>query len=1171
MLGLLTAIASVAAVSSVPMPRLSDSNPVSLPPIIDIAKYLELPKARPRYPMGDVRPDHARYRARHAMRKPLQWGTCDENMTLVGSTCVCSSGFYSTTSLTPAVLNSVNYFCTGLATSPNLALMGTGTGGAVTVDASAYYSGIAGPPEDIIVPNPPYNQGSWIRAAAVGQDAWARIDLGQSKLIGGVKLRHWGWDHNDDYNRFKYKYMAFSVWAGDDTTYNGQGNVKCFENAPNLPEGAAFRDLLTATKNDNLPPVTINCVAAARYVFFHMPANPSLFNNGIPGESMSLKKVQIFPPQTCAADANCLPCDNGKTSNPNSQSISDCFVDYGIDVNASLVSVDVNYTQENFFGLLPSYMSVLNYTDDLDVYLDSCPAGYYCLAESTMPTPCPAGTYRDALGGTEVGDCSACPAGAYCPIGSAEPISCPAGRYRGTTGAQQPTDCGLCPTGQFCPQGSVSPQSCLVGTYRDTTGATQAADCPICPAGKFCGSATTTPSLCAAGTYNDQPGGVTQADCYACPTGHYCEAGTVTPTDCPAGTYRAATGATAVGNCLACPAGKYCPIATTTPESCAAGTFFSTTGADEQADCSDCPTGYYCPAASVNPTACVSGTYRNATAGATSDVCLPCTEGFYCPQASTAPTECPGGTYRNVLGATQSADCFICPSGQYCGVATVTPTSCAPGTFRATTGASLVTDCLACPVAQYCPLATTTPVDCPGGTYRGETGGVDRSSCTTCPTGRYCPQESTAPTLCPAGTYRAAVGANSVEDCLPCPHGQYCVAGTTTPTSCPAGTFLNGTGGAGSTDCQACPIGQYCPVRSTVPTDCDAGSYRGTEGAQSQGQCTVCPAGQYCLQKSVAPTDCPAGTYRGASGAVSAEDCLPCPAGKHCAAGTVTPALCSAGSYRMSTGGAVQADCTTCPAGAYCVAGSVSPALCGPGRHRDTPGAVQLSNCLLCMPGSYSLDVGRTSNCPACQNNFYCRTSTLKEACPMHTTSVAGSYSRVNCKCDPGYSCTYYKRIQAIVTLNATAYEFNNNVGGVRDAFIASMALAAGVTANHVTINGVVARQTTLPTGSGSRRLLSLSSRLSKAIPSSAEEKELSVKEEFEGLKSLPLEENADNSAVRSLPGADPEPTRIRVFATVANAGRLNHLEHKLHDHAPGLFISHRWERHSSVKAEKAN
>lgn len=1162
MLGVVLTLAGLALVSpslATPMPRLSDANPMSAPPIFDISQYLT-PKRpqenRVKRNLNMARATHhVHYKNRQAMRKPLQWGTCDENMTLSGSQCVCAASFYDVSNLPTITLNGIASHCSGMdSNGPNLGLMCNGdynhcpiSGGLIAGNGPSmhhwclFYGG-----ENDCFPDYIGLQGNPSTA-----DYSVQIDLQTERVIGGFSFSHW---FNIEFPATMGTYLE--LWIGNNSTgHNAAGNEKCFWFADPSTEMATLRSNYGPSARVGTWELKTGA-CFGRYVYIWNRGNFGSYNSLIP-----MSQFKLFAPAACIS-GSCMSCPDGKTSNPNAVSIDDCFVNHGIDVNASIGSVDYNYSSDDF--LLPAGYSLLNYTDDLDVFLDNCPAGYYCLSDTTVPTPCPAGTYRDALGGTAASDCSACPAGAYCPIGSAEPVSCPAGRYRGTTGAQQPTDCALCLTGNFCPQGSVAPQTCLVGTYRDTTGATQAADCPACPAGKFCGAGTSTPSLCAAGTYNDQVGGVTQSDCYACTTGHYCEAGTVTPTDCPAGTYRAATGATAAGNCLACPAGSFCPVATTTPEACAAGTFYATTGADEQADCSDCPTGNYCPAGSVNPTACVPGTFRNDTAGTTADVCLPCTEGFYCPSASTIPTECPGGTYRNILGATASGDCFACPSGQYCGVATVTPASCVAGTYRATSGAALATDCLECPAAQYCPLATTTPVDCPGGTYRGDTGGVDRSSCTTCPTGRYCPQESSAPTLCPAGTYRAATGASAEEDCLPCPHGQYCPEGTTTPTSCPAGTYLNGTGGAGSGDCVVCPVGQYCLVRSTVPTDCDAGSYRGTTGAQSQGQCAVCPAGSYCPQKSVAPTACDAGTYRGASGALSADDCLVCPAGRHCASGTVTPTLCNAGSYRPSTSGQTQADCTVCPAGAYCVAGSASPVFCGPGRHRDTTGAVQLSNCLLCMPGTYSLDVGRTTNCPVCTANYYCRTSTLKEACPMHTTSATGSYSRLNCKCNPGYSCTYYKRIQAIVTLNATVYDFNNDVGGVKTAFLSAMAAAANVSSSHITINGVVAR--TSPTAApGSRRLLSIASRMHQSATEPSIQEEFAQMPRFhedqKGLRKMSLAHHGDPYAHDS--------GSIRVFATVANAGRLNHLDHKLEAHRPGLFISHRWERHSSVTAEK--
>jgi len=112
----------------------------------------------------------------------------------------------------------------------------------------------------------------------------------------------------------------------------------------------------------------------------------------------------------------------------------------------------------------------------------------------------------------------------------------------------------------------------------------------------------------------------------------------------------------------------------------------------------------------------------------------------------------------------------------------------------------------------------------------------------------------------------------------------------------------------------------------------------------------------------------------------------------------------------------------------------------------------------LCVPGTFSLQVGRTTNCPLCDANFYCRTSTTKDVCPLHTTSSAGSYSRVNCICDIGFQCTYYREIQAIVTLNATLWEFQNDYNGVRTAFISAMAAAAGVQPSQVTINDVFAK-----------------------------------------------------------------------------------------------------------------
>jgi len=122
----------------------------------------------------------------------------------------------------------------------------------------------------------------------------------------------------------------------------------------------------------------------------------------------------------------------------------------------------------------------------------------------------------------------------------------------------------------------------------------------------------------------------------------------------------------------------------------------------------------------------------------------------------------------------------------------------------------------------------------------------------------------------------------------------------------------------------------------------------------------------------------------------------------------------------------------------------------------------------------------------------------------------------VNCICDPGYECTYYKQIQAIVTLNATAYEFQNDINGVRTAFIAAMAAAAGVQPSQVTINDVL-------TQSRRRHLLSLSPSQQKNL--------------------------------------------IDVHASVHGAVKLHDLDKHLNRQIENLHISHTWKQAPQVRA----
>lgn len=1100
--------------------------------------------------------------SRGALARRLLQNECDQNMTLVGSQCVCAPGFYDSASAPQLLVNGVDSVCLGLNIATDFAGACTafvdplGTPGVcgVSVSASDGFSPYTAVDYTL-------NGGPRILPASAGAPAWLQLDLEASRTVGGVSFKQWL--NCPAGSTCAGAFRGFQVYIGNDASgYDAGSNALCYSNADNSN--------LAALNNGGT--LSAPCLGTGRYVYIVAPPNtqPNEFT------VMPVWHLQVFPPGSCNPITPCVECPAGHLSAAGSLSVGDCFFATGVVVNQTINFVDPNLNQSQFTDALPDYIQLLSYSEDQETFLENCPAGYYCLSDTVIPKPCPAGTYRDSPGANSLADCFPCPAGDYCPVSSPFATSCPAGTYRGTTGAGQPQDCSPCLAGNYCPMGSIDPTNCSAGTYRATTGASTIGDCLVCPAGRYCGLATQTPVSCPAGTFLDNSGGVVVADCMPCSQGSFCPLGSVTPAACPAGTYMSSFGAQALADCVTCPAGSFCPLQAVAPTQCPAGTFRTVTAGQSAADCSACPTGAFCPSGAVTPTQCPAGTYLNASSAVQLADCTPCVEGSYCPLGSTVPTSCPAGTYRDIASATGPSDCFACPSGQYCGVGTVSATSCLPGTYRATLGATTVNDCLPCPVGQYCPFATTTPLSCPAGTYLGATGGTDRSSCVLCPSGSYCPEQSSAPTACPAGNFRTATGATALSSCLACPAGQYCPLGTTTPTSCAPGTYRATEGASAAADCVPCPAGQYCLVRTVDPVDCNAGSYRGTAGATQQGDCTVCPTGNYCPQQAVDPTNCTAGTYRMSLGGRSAADCLPCPAGQYCPLANTNPFACQAGTFRVSTGAATQQDCSACPSGAYCPVSSTRPILCSAGFHRDTPRATHLANCLLCLPGTYSLDVGRSANCPVCPANFYCRTATMKQPCPSNTVSPAGSYSILKCKCEPGFSCTYYKQIQAIVTLNTTLYDFNNNVNGIQTSFLQAMGAAANVSASQVIINGVV--DSTAPAARGGRRLFSVGSGIEA----------LTVSENFAQLEARPFydegddevemeEDDEERPAGRRLLSADaaapPQAPRaqgvIHVFASVSGSGRLHALERHLAVRAPDLHIAHRWEQAHKVHARR--
>jgi hypothetical protein len=152
--------------------------------------------------------------------------------------------------------------------------------------------------------------------------------------------------------------------------------------------------------------------------------------------------------------------------------------------------------------------------------------------------------------------------------------------------------------------------------------------------------------------------------------------------------------------------------------------------------------------------------------------------------------------------------------------------------------------------------------------------------------------------------------------------------------------------------------------------------------------------------------------------------------------------------------------------------------VCAAGSYSPVQGA---SVCQQCAAGTFdATTTARTVPCPACPANSFCLDGKTKTACPANTASVAGAGNPLGCTCIPGFLCAYTKRINAVVKLNSTLTNFQNDVGGVKTQFIASVAAAAGVPISKITIISAVAH-----TGARRRALLSSSSS-SSAVGSSS-------------------------------------------------------------------------------------
>ncbi|KAI8480901.1 hypothetical protein Bbelb_413740, partial [Branchiostoma belcheri] len=678
-----------------------------------------------------------------------------------------------------------------------------------------------------------------------------------------------------------------------------------------------------------------------------------------------------------------------------------------------------------------------------------CPAGHYCPTNTTVPVPCPAGTYSRTAGNDGLSDCLNCTAGFFCegdgnadvdgPCG--EGYYCPSGQATST-----PPDF-LCPRGHYCQQGFPEPVLCPNGTYQAQQGQR---DCDVCPAGYYC----------------DPNNGVAVVTPDPCPQGYYCPPGTPLSTSfpCPPGTYGATMNLTQESDCAQCTAGSYCetPGLSVPTAECYAG-YYCTGGASSPTPLKDgvdasnnvtftgndeCPIGHFCPNGTAYPQDCPAGTFSNNKGVTGEEGCEPCERGRYCSQLgfvnidAAPPCDegfvCTGGS--TTPRPTDPAMGYICPAGFYCPAGTLYELGCEFGYYNPNPGQA---NCTVCPVGymcdqvnmtspepcksgHYCPEGVPSPVPCPEGTYNNKSGLSTESECDDCLAGYYCAGPGNS---FPTGTLRDTTGAASVSECHPCTAGSYCNSSGLSAASglCHAGYYCpsnHSTYSPAPSDLE-CPPGFFCPEGSAEPEPCPVGEYQPASGTDYCIPCRagyycqsainptpqLCPAFHYCPAGTMDPIPCHNGTYTNATteGLKAEDECLPCPTGFFCRGGQLV-GTCAAGYFCLAgsddytpEGDPPPADpdqdpCTPgdvcagpCPGGHYCTEGEQDPWPCPENTLRQTPGASQLSDCEPCPAGLWCREGDPTAY--LCPVGYYCDsvngTSPGEGAgpkeCPVHT------------------------------------------------------------------------------------------------------------------------------------------------------------------------------------------
>ena len=363
--------------------------------------------------------------------------------------------------------------------------------------------------------------------------------------------------------------------------------------------------------------------------------------------------------------------------------------------------------------------------------------------------------------------------------------------------------------------------------------------------------------------------------------------------------------------------------------------------------------------------------------------CAVCVDGEYCfnDQNFTCPAHSTSGAQATdisqcvcyagyfAVSGPNAKECMLCPPDSFC-TGNDFVSSC-PLHARSDTGASSAAECVCnagfyrelglceqCSAGKYKTLASASCLDCKADTFSGVRGATEESVCVACPE-----------------FHQSRAGSSSASDCISMP-----------------GFFTDAQGVV-----RACPGGTYQPLSNqTACTACggDLLAYVSPAGSNHSHACVPCPQHSHVLAagaETVTLCACDAG--------YTSPQCGACTAGTYKAVtGSAECTLCASNTYSTQTQ-AIAADvCLSCGPHAFSALGtdSVQGCTCNAGFEGSA------GDCVPCAAGRIQNGSSPTA-CSACPVNTYEGDRTACHACPEHTSSQAGSASRADCVCDPGY------------------------------------------------------------------------------------------------------------------------------------------------------------------------